>query len=273
MKRTSNLKLPTSNLQPPTSNLTPHTLYIYVVLTLLLLLHGVRATAQDNVVQNRPYTDLRPLHFGIVAGANMQDTKFNNVGLQTITYQDGTQAQSLVTCDQSSWDMGFNVGVLMEARINQYFAFRLAPQLYFGNRHLTFYKFNDTNTAEPSATEQQDLRTVYVGADCDIIYAAKRWGNHRPYVMAGLAPMINIAGSSSDYVQLKKGDLFLEVGIGCDFYLPFFKLRPEIKFMYGLLNALNTGHKNDLRDETKLPFAAAADRARSKMFVLSFYFE
>ena len=91
--------------------------------------------------------------------------------------------------------------------------------------------------------------------------------------MAGLAPMINIAGSSSDYVRLKQGDLFLEVGIGCDFYLPFFKLRPELKFMYGLLNSLDTGYRNDIRDESKLAYAASVDRARSKMFVLSFYFE
>ncbi len=244
---------------------------LYIVALAVALLCTSQLHAQDRTVQNRPYTDLRPLHFGIVAGANMQDTKFSNVGEQIITYQDGTQAQSLVTCDQSSWSMGFNVGVLMEARMNEYFAFRLAPQLYFGSRPLSFYNFNADGSV--ARQEQQDMRTVYIAADCDIIFAAKRWGNHRPYVMAGLAPMINIAGSSSDYVRLKKGDLFLEVGIGCDFYLPFFKLRPEIKFMYGLLNALDTGYKNEIRDESKLPYASAVDRARSKMFVLSFYFE
>ncbi len=244
---------------------------LYIAVLALALLSTSQLRAQDRTVQNRPYTDLRPLHFGIVAGANMQDTKFSNVGEQMITYQDGTQAPSLVTCDQSSWSLGFNVGVLMEARMNEYFAFRVAPQLYFGSRPLTFCNFNADGSV--ARLEQQDLRTVYVAADCDIIYAAKRWGNHRPYVMVGLAPMINIAGGSSDYVRLKQTDLFFEVGIGCDFYLPFFKLRPEIKFMYGLLNSLDTGYKNDLRDESKLPYASAVDRARSKMFVLSFYFE
>ena len=249
-----------------------HTL-LYIAAVAIATLCPTLLHAQERTVQNRPYTDLRPLHFGIVAGTNMQDTKFGNVGEQVITYPDSTQAQSLVTCDQSSWSMGFNVGVLMEARLNEYFAFRLAPQLYFGSRPLTFYNFNNTGENGAARLEQQDLRTVYVAADCDIIYAAKRWGNYRPYVMAGLAPMINIAGSSSDYVRLKQGDLFLEVGIGCDFYLPFFKLRPELKFMYGLLNSLDTGYRNDIRDESKLPYAASVDRARSKMFVLSFYFE
>lgn len=234
---------------------------------------AVSASAQERTVQNRPYTDLRPLHFGIVVGANMMDMKLRNVGEQTLTLKDESQMESLVTVDQTNWDPGFNVGVLAEARINEFFAFRFSPQLYFGSRNLTFRNFTKSQEVGYMVEERQSLKTVYIGADCDLIFAAKRFNNHRPYVMAGLAPVFNLSAKKSDYVQMKGYDVFFEVGMGCDFYLPFFKLRPEIKFMMGLTNSLSTTHQKTMRDADLMPYAASVDKIRSKMFVLSFYFE
>lgn len=229
--------------------------------------------AQERTVQNRPYTDLRPFHLGIVVGTNVQDLEFDNVGQQTLTMQDGSEVQSLVSTDQNNWDMGFNVGVLGELRLNEYFAFRMAPQLYFGTRNIVFYNHNLQNPEQGITQKSQSLKSVYVGANLDFIYAAKRFNNHRPYLMLGIAPMLNLSSTSSDYVQLKKSDAYLEVGLGCDFYLPFFKLRPELKFMYGLTNCLNTSRLSSITEETMLPYAASVNKARSKMIVLSFYFE
>lgn len=74
----------------------------------------LRLSAQDRTVQNRPYTDLRPFHFGVIVGTHLQDIELRNVGPQTITYADGTTAEALVTTEQSRWDPGINVGVLGE---------------------------------------------------------------------------------------------------------------------------------------------------------------
>lgn len=233
----------------------------------------VAVTAQEKVVQNRPYTDLRPMHFGIVVGTHLQDLELENAGMQMLTMQDGVQTQSLVTCDQHNWDAGFNVGVLAEMRLNQYFAFRMAPQLYFGTRNLAFYNFTKTEETGRTVQERQKLTSVLIGANLDVIFGSQRFNNHRPYIMAGVAPMYNLTTKSDAYVQLNKFDIFLEAGIGCDFYLPFFKLRPELKFMYGLTNSLNTKHAANLRDREMLPYAASVKSATSKMIVLSFYFE
>lgn len=243
------------------------TLLIYILLTTLSL------SAQERTVENRPYTDLRPLHLGIVVGTHLQDLEFDNVGQQTLTMADGSQMPSLVVCDQHNWDIGFNVGVLAEVRLNQYFAFRAAPQMYFGNRNLKYYNHNKLNEYGAPYEEKQALRSVYIGADLNLIYAAQRFNNHRPYIMAGICPVLNLSNKASDYVQLKRSDVFLEVGLGCDFYMPFFKLRPELKFMYSLSNSLNKDHVNQLTDELMLPYAASVSSARSKMIVLSFYFE
>jgi hypothetical protein len=72
---------------------------------------------------------------------------------------------------------------------------------------------------------------------------------------------------------LKGHDLMLEVGLGCDFYLPFFKLILELKFCYGLTNALDKNHIDELRDVNKLPYARSISDVRTKMIVLTFYFE
>lgn len=61
--------------------------------------------------------------------------------------------------------------------------------------------------------------------------------------------------------------------MGCDFYLPFFKLRPELKFCYSLINSLDTDHASKIKDKNMLMYTNSVNEARTKMFVLSFYFE
>ena len=107
----------------------------------------------------------------------------------------------------------------------------------------------------------------------DLIFAAPRFNNHRPYVMAGINPMINLSGKDNDYLKLKRYDTFLEVGVGCDFYLPSSRLRPELKFMYGLTNSLDTDHVNHLKNREMIMYTNSVSKARTKIIALTFYFE
>ena len=68
-------------------------------------------------------------------------------------------------------------------------------------------------------------------------------------------------------------DTFVEIGMGCDFYLPFFKLIPELKFCYSLRDALDHGHADELMDVNKRLYTNAVTSGHSKMIVLTFYFE
>lgn len=228
--------------------------------------------AQERTVQNRPYTDLRPFHFGILVGPHMQDIEFTNIGPQTFVHDDGSQQEYNITADQDRWDQGFHVGVLGELRLNKSFQFRMAPTLYFGNRHFSFHNM-DPQANDSLISRTQNLKSVYIGCAMDLIFGAERFNNHRPYIMAGLNPVINLSSNGNDYLKLKRYDIFLEAGLGCDFYLPFFKLRPELKFMYGLTNSIDTGHPNNIKDKTMIPYATSVSKARSKMIVLTFYFE
>ena len=58
---------------------------------------AVQTVAQERKVQNKPYIDLRPMHFGIHVGLNLQDIEFVNLGPQTVTLEDGTVMQQTVS--------------------------------------------------------------------------------------------------------------------------------------------------------------------------------
>lgn len=233
---------------------------------------SLAASAQERTVQNRPYTDLRPFHFGVVVGTHVQDMEVRMTGPMTITTEDGTQ-ETLVTADQSRWDPGINVGVLGELRLSTHFQLRVAPMMYFGTRHIVFQDLKNLSASGKPEEKRQDMKTAYIAVAGDIIFAAPRFNNHRPYLMAGVSPMINLTGKSTDALKLKRTSLSLEFGVGCDFYLPYFKLRPELKFVYGLGNALDTKHAKELRDKSLLKYTYGVKEARTKMVVLSFYFE
>ena len=243
------------------------------IATLLLTIVALCSQAQERRVQNRPYTDLRPFHFGVMIGTHFQDMELLNAGPQIITNDDGTTTEAIVSADQDRWDTGFNVGVLGELRLNTHFQLRVAPAMYFGTRHLTFMNRSAVAPTGKPREQKQQMKSAYISSAVDLIFAAPRFNNHRPYLMAGLNPMINLSGKSSDILKLKRYDMYAEIGVGCDFYLPFFKLRPELKFMYGISNALDKNHAKELRDKNMLKYTNSVKEAHTKMIALCFYFE
>jgi hypothetical protein len=242
-------------------------------LVLTLLLTALLANGQERKVQYKPYIDLRPMHFGILVGMNLQDIEFENVGPQTITLDDGTQVQQTIVCDQDRWNSGFSVGVLADLRLSKHLNLRLTPTMHFGAKHLIFHNLTQLTPEGLPTEERQDLKNTYISLPIDLKFSAERWNNYRPYLIAGVSPMINLTGKDQDYIQLKRMDTYLEIGIGCDFYLPFFKLIPELKFCYSLRDALDHEHANELMDVNKRLYTNAVTAGHSKMIVLTFYFE
>ena len=228
---------------------------------------------QDREVQHKPYIDLRPLHFGILVGMHLQDVEFNNVGPHMVTYTDGTSKEANIVCDADKWVAGFSVGVLGELRLNENFSLRVTPTMHFGAKDLEFINLNEKDARGDNIRERQDLKNTYLSIPIDIKFAAPRWNNYRPYIMAGVNPTLNLTNKNSDFVHLKRFNTMLEVGMGCDFYLPFFKLIPELKFCFGLGNVLDKDHVNGNRDDNINTYAGSVDSAKSKMIVLTFYFE
>ena len=246
-----------------------------IIMTLLIVCTSLSyGWAQiDRRVQHKPYIDLRPLHFGILVGTHLQDLEFENVGLQTIVDDEGNTTEQLIVCDADRWNAGFSVGVLGELRLHDNFSLRFTPTMHFGAKHLTFLNLNDLDEKSQPRKQIQDLKSTYVSLPVDLKFAAPRWNNYRPYIMAGINPMMNLTGGDNDIIRLKRFNTMVEVGVGCDFYLPFFKLIPELKFCFGLGDVLDQNHIKELRDANLRAYAGSVSSAQSKMFVLTFYFE
>ena len=211
------------------------------------------------VIQHKPYIDLRPMHFGIAVGMNLQDIEF--------------ETEAPIVCDADRWNTGFSVGVLADMRLSNNLNLRIVPTMHFGAKHLTLHKLDETDTYGNPRTETQDLKNTYLSVPVDLKFSAQRWNNIRPYMLAGVNGMVNLTNKSQEIVQLQRTDLMLEVGLGCDLYLPFFKLAPELKFCYGLGNRIDKNHVADIKDDYKKTYANSIKSGHTKMIVLTFYFE
>ena len=212
---------------------------------------------------NRPYIDHRAWHYGFLFGLHTQDLEFANNGAIN-TLDDGTDESWF--CDVPSYSPGFSVGVLGEARLNEWFSVRVIPTMHFGDKTVHFreqYSYSKN---------QQIIKSTYLSVPFDVKYSAQRFNNYRPYVMAGLNPMVDLTVKKQKELLHQRLDFCLEVGMGCDFYLPYFKLIPELKFCFGLPNIL-VKDRSDLIDRNLLKYSTAEDGAHSRMIVLTLYFE
>ena len=83
---------------------------------------------------------------------------------------------------------------------------------------------------------------------------------------------MELASKKGMAVLLKPYDFGIDIGVGCDFYLPMFKLAPELKFSFGLIDILDKD-RNDLKDESLVKYANSLSKATQRMITLSFNFE
>ena len=226
---------------------------------ILLLLLPLFAVEQERKVQNKPYIDFRRLHYGFFIGTHVQDMEFVNNGFVT------ENGESWFA-DIATYNPGFSVGVLADLRLNTYMALRAIPTMHFGQN---IVRFREQQSGE---TSKQSVKTTYIAVPVHVKFAAERFNNYRPYVTAGVSPMWNLTVKKQQQLLLRKFDFMIEVGVGCDFYLPFFKLIPELKFSFSPLDVLKK-ERNDLLDANYLKFTQSVDRVASKMIVLSLYFE
>ena len=174
------------------------------IIIMLATLIGITATAQERKVENKPYVDLRPLHFGILIGFNTQDIELENVGPQTILQEDGTEVTRTVVCDASKWNPGVSVGVLADMRLNDHFNLRFTPSMHFGSKYLTFRDLNSVEENGKAYTESQEMKNTYISLTVDLKFSSKRFNNCRPYIMAGINTKIKHTSNNQDTVPRKR---------------------------------------------------------------------
>ena len=214
----------------------------------------------NDKLENRPYADLRRWHLGFSIGAHTEDLRFTHNGFITETGE-------AWRAEQVNYAPGFSVSGLIALRLNNYFSLRFSPGMMFGSRDI---RFREVNTG---AEQKQNIKSTYITLPFDVKFASLRLRNARPYVVGGVMPAFDVSKKRSDLIQLTSSDCYITVGFGCDFYLPYFKLIPELKFCFGLSDILRHDRPDLVDDPDRFKFTNSLAKATSKMIVLTFYFE
>lgn len=218
------------------------------------------AQLNDKLV-NRPYADLKAVHLGFSVGVHMQDL--------ILTHNDYVTASGEKwLMEQTAFSPGFCVNALVDFRLNTYFNVRVSPGLWFGNKVVEMREMGS------GQRERHNIKQTMIVMPVDLKYSSVRWRNVRPYLSGGVMPAFDVGKHrSSDLLQVNKFDTFLTVGLGCDIYFPYFKFIPEVKFCWGMTNALRRDRPDLADDPATLKFTDSLSRLRQKMIVLTFYFE
>ncbi|MBO4731138.1 MAG: outer membrane beta-barrel protein, partial [Bacteroidaceae bacterium] len=126
------------------------------ILLLLLAWCTIVVAQQNGKVQNRPYIDLRPFHYGFSIGLHQQSIIMPNTG-----YIDPETGQQWWVSNDN-YSPGFTVGLIGEWRINQYLAARVLPTLHFASKHITFH---EQTTGQ---TDYQDMKSTYIAVPLNL---------------------------------------------------------------------------------------------------------
>lgn len=232
----------------------------FFVMTIVGLFVPTAQARPGDKILNRPYADLKRWHLGFSIGFCAQNLKFTHNGYVT---PDGQQWYAEIP----AWNPGINVQVLADLRLHQYLNLRFSPGMSFSFKTVEMADFN-SNTST-----RQDVKSVYVIAPIDLKISGDRMQNARPYVTVGAMGAFDVSKRRKDYLQFTTADAYLTVGLGCDFYLPFFKFNPEIKFCFGLTDILKH-NRPDLEDNPEMmKMTQSLEKVKSNMFMITFYFE
>lgn len=209
---------------------------------------------------NRPYADLKRWHLGFSVGAHVQDLSFTHNGYVT------PEGERWVA-EVPDFSPGFCVNVLADLRLHRYFNLRFSPGMYFGSKAVEMIDYNSDQR------NRQDVKSAYVTIPLDLKISGDRMRNVRPYVTTGVMGTFDVSKKRSEALMFSSTDFYLCVGMGVDFYLPFFKLNPEIKFCFGLTDILKHDRPDLTDDPATFKMTQSLEKVKSNMVVISFYFE
>ena len=216
------------------------------------------AMAQKEKVKNLPYVDNKLFHLGFFVGLHTQDLLLTHSGVVS-------NGQTWFA-EIPSYSPGFSVGVIGDMYLNPYFNLRITPSIHFGDKK---FVFREESTGEEFET---NIRSNYLMIPVDVKYSSFRLNNFRPYLLTGVYGAFDLGRKRGNPLLLKGTDVGLEVGIGCNIYLPFFKLCPELKFCFGLLDVLEKD-RGDISGQETIKYSDALSKATSRTIVLTFNFE
>ena len=207
--------------------------------------------SKERVLNNENF-DKKRLSWGFILGFNNLDYKFTyNEPVEDIEVQK---------------NVNFNVGLLSNLRINDYFDLRFEPLVIFSTRGVVFPEIERNNDREVKAS--------YVYMPLLRKISTKRLNNFKPFLIGGVATAINLSSNERNpddnlagQFRTKTNVNFYELGVGIDFYLPYFKFSPSIRGIFATNNELQPDNSPDS------VFTGPIDTMKTRGVFLNFTFQ
>ena len=214
-------------------------------------------------IENLPNFDKKILHYGYFVGLNDYDFKFE--------YSSNYYTLLNLNDIEIEKSNGFNVGLIGDLRINDFFNLRFEPGLYANQRKLIYPDQDGLNSENDKIRE---IKSTYIHLPLLIKFSSLRINNFKPYLVGGISSSLNLSSNeknnddnSNNVFRMKTNSLYYEVGFGIDFYLTYFKFSPSIRGIFSLKNELVKD--NDLNS----PWTSNIENLYSRGLLINFTFE
>ena len=195
---------------------------VIIVVVLGFQTAGAQLFSKEKI-RNLENFDQKRLTWGYYLGFNSYDYKFD--------YDEVTE--DIITETAA----GFNVGLVGDVRLNDYFNLRLEPGIVFATRNLTFPNPSLMTEAE----RNREVTSTYIHVPLLVKFSTKRNNNWKPFVVAGASWSSNLSSNSDNPDDNSAGqfrqtaNVFnYELGIGIDLYLFYFKFSPSIRGVFAM---------------------------------------
>ena len=233
--------------------------YIFGIQVILLATLLPNTIVAQNARGNYNFLDFqqKPYYFGITLGFNKAD--FRVFHSKTFILNDSIQTAQSVT------GPGFNLGIVTNLKIGDYFDFRFLPTLSFAERNIEY-----TAASDGRLLPRRKLESVFVELPFHVRYKSAPYKDMRLFVITGVKYGFDVASDSNtrqadSIVKIAPTDFSAEVGAGIQFFFPYFIFSPEFKMSYGLGNVL-------IFDQA-LEESRVIEKILSRTFTLSLHFE
>ena len=201
-----------------------------ILILCIIYLFSTSAEAQlftkERVLNNENFDKPR-LSYGYYLGINSYD--FN------IDYKSNLKDIQVIK------STGFNVGLVGNIRINDFFDLRLEPGLVMSNRTLSYSGTYFEGLIFDESDTEREIRSTYIHIPLLLKISTKRINNIKPFIVAGVSTALNLSSNqdnpddnSQGNFRLKKNNIFYEMGIGIDIYLTWFKFTPSIRGIFSM---------------------------------------
>lgn len=228
-----------------------------VAVCIALLFFIVSSVDAQVIGKNYNYLDFqkKPYYFGITFGVNNSGYRINHspnfINNESIFIAEGASGP------------GFEVHMVTNLKIGEYFDFRFIPGVNLVERT---FEFEDNN----GTTTRTKIESVFVDVPFQIRYKSAPYRDKRAFVTAGIKYAYDVQSNSktrqaNTQIKITPHDFQMEVGAGFQIFLPYIIVSPEFKFSQGINNILI--YNDDLNE------ARILEKVLSRVFTFSVHLE